>query len=478
MWPRKSFGKRSQARRQSTRNQRSRRNALRARRTMMEPLEERTMLSVAPPFAPLPVDNAPMLEGFDGVLELDGDSPESGTRARVFDIFNGTWADAEKDATSSEDDLLCWAATASNMLEWTGWGMAGGMYKADQMLDYFENHWDDDGGFTNNGTTWWMDGAGDYAGEVDVAGGGFYPDFDPTTYIDVENTDANVMDFIAAETANGSGMGISIGTSGGGHAITVWGYNYDVGDPDYYQGLWVTDSDDDKAGLADAYTGPNDLHYYDVSWNSTDSRWDFDSYATNFWIGRAYSLDRYDNGIVTLNGDQDSVNQADAFNLTLDSTGMYIEVSINGDLEYTSPKSQVDQLYILGWGGDDTLTVDFTNGDPVPAGGLLFEGGTGGGDALTVVGTGNSIGSYAPAITTGDGVVTVNGSAINFSGLEPVTVSGFNEFTFVTPNSDDSVTIDSPAAGQNRISGTSGGVAFESLTFSGVDALPPRHGHQ
>src|SRR5262249_6568048 len=45
------------------------------------------------------------------------------------------------------------------------------------------------------------------------------------------------------------------------------------------------------------------------------------------------------------------------------------------------------------------------------------------------------------------------------------TISAFGVFTFAPPGSDDVLTVDSPAAGQNRISGTSGGVAVEALTF-------------
>jgi len=443
----------------------------RHRRLQLEPLEQRQLLSVVPPLALQ--DSGPMLEGFDGQLELDGDSVETGTRVRVFDLFDGTWADAEKDLTSGEDDLLCWAATASNMLEWTSWGFVNGMYKADQMLDYFENHWLDSSGFANDGNTWWFDGAGTYGGAVDVAGGGFHPGYDPTTYIHVENNTAGVMSFIRDATAAGSGMGISIGTSGFGHAITVWGYNYDnaytPSDPEYYLGLWVSDSDDNK-NTPDAYTAPNDLHYYGVSWNSTDGWWELEDYSTStIHIGRAYSLDRYDNGIVTLNGDQDSVNQADAIEVRLDSTGMYLEVEFNGSLKYSSPLSQVDRLNILGWGGNDTLTVDYSNGNPVPAGGIMYDGGTGGDDALSVGGNGEQIGSYLPGSAAGDGVVEVNGSVVTFTGLEPVTVSGMAEFTFVTPNSNDVLSIDSPVAGRNRISGTSGNIAFESLSFYDVD---------
>jgi hypothetical protein len=43
--------------------------------------------------------------------------------------------------------------------------------------------------------------------------------------------------------------------------------------------------------------------------------------------------------------------------------------------------------------------------------------------------------------------------------------------TFITPAGTDVITIDSPAAGQSRISGTSGGVAFESITFTNIQTV-------
>jgi len=449
-----------------------------SRQMTLEGLEQRTLLSVTPPLAP--AEEAPLYVGFDGVLPFAGDSPQAGTAKRVFDLdlFNGTWSDAEKDATSTEDDLLCWAATASNMLEWTGWGFVGGMVRSDQTLDYFENHWKDVGQTTQNALTWWFDGAGTYGGDVDVAGGAFHPFHDPSTYVHVESDHEDILEFLEGYTDLGSGMGIWIYSNEPGmefsHEITVWGCNYDPafepGDPDRYLGLWITDSDDDK-WVADAYTGPNDLHYYAVSWDDDSEIWRMEDYSPGTMIHEAVALDRFANGVVTLNGDQDSVDQADEFNVGLDATGMYLEVRINGDLKFTSPKSQVSQLNLFSWGGDDTLTVDYTHGDPVPAGGLRYDGGTGGNDALTVVGAGGSIGSYLPATIAGEGVVSVDGSAIRFTGLEPVTVSGFFEFTFVTPNSNDDLAIDIPAAGQNRISGTSGDVVFESLSFFDVDHL-------
>ncbi len=479
MWSSKALGFRNKLRRlatlkrQPSRSDRTGLTTCRPRTLHLESLEERSLLSVSI----LPGASAyakPLSVGFDGVLSLPGDSSESGTRQRIFDLFNGTWSDAEKDATSTEDDLLCWAATASNMLEYTGWGLVNGMTKSDQMLDYFENHWQDVGELTQNALTWWFDGKGTYGGDVDVAGGGFYPGFNPSTYVHVESNNANILSFIRSYTTLGSAMGIWI-HDGFSHEITCWGYNYDPAlqpsDPAYYKGLWVTDSDDDK-GVANAYTAPNHLHYYSVTWDSADSRWMMNDYAPGTMIEEAVSLDRYSNGNVTFNGDQDSVGQNDAINLALDTTGMYLQVRLNGTLKYSSPMSQVKQLNLFGWDGNDTLTVDYSHGNPIPSGGINYDGGTQGaspGDSLAILGTGTQHAVYYPdSVTTGNGRMVIDGSTINFTGLSPISVSGLAEYTLVTPNSSDVLTVDSPAAGQNRVSGTSGGVNIESTTFTNV----------
>lgn len=117
---------------------------------------------------------------------------------------------------------------------------------------------------------------------------------------------------------------------------------------------------------------------------------------------------------------------------------------------------------------DDTITLAFAFGGTFSIqDGIFIDGGSGAGnDSAVIIGDGTSSGSYTPDATTfGNGVVTVGATTINFTGLEPLTVSNLASFTFTTPGSADVITIDSPAPGQNRISGTSDGVAFESLTF-------------
>ena len=39
-----------------------------------------------------------------------------------YEVYGGEWQDAEKTFSNTEDDEMCWAAAASNILDWTGWG--------------------------------------------------------------------------------------------------------------------------------------------------------------------------------------------------------------------------------------------------------------------------------------------------------------------------------------------------------------------
>ena len=125
-----------------------------------------------------------------------------------------------------------------------------------------------------------------------------------------------------------------------------------------------------------------------------------------------------------------------------------------------------------GNGGNDKLIVDFTNGSPLISGNVIYNGGPQTtSDTLTVIGGAgaNNTGSYLPtAGVNGSGTITVGGHLLNFTGLEPILVNTFNTFTLTTPASNDSLTLDGPVGGQTRISGTSGGTAFESVAFTNV----------
>src|SRR5207247_10421667 len=55
------------------------------------------------------------------------------------------------------------------------------------------------------------------------------------------------------------------------------------------------------------------------------------------------------------------------------------------------------QIVLGGLGGDDTITIDYSGGDPIPAAGLSVDGGDGN-DILTVSG---SAGNDAATLTSG-----------------------------------------------------------------------------
>ncbi|MFI5378941.1 MAG: choice-of-anchor Q domain-containing protein, partial [Tepidisphaerales bacterium] len=132
-------------------------------------------------------------------------------------------------------------------------------------------------------------------------------------------------------------------------------------------------------------------------------------------------------------------------------------------------------VQVTGSTGPDLLTVDFSNGSPIPSSGIAYDGVADGGapgDSLAVIGNGSDSGIYTPSGSgPGSGTVTIGGGSITFSNLAPVIASSFATFSLVTPNGSDNLTIDSPTPGQSQITGTSGGVAIEPLSFFNITNL-------
>ena len=208
----------------------------------------------------------------------------------VFEQYGGHWSDVEKSPLTTDDDLLCWAAAASNALAYSGWGIVGGMVNADEMFDHFTSHWTNKGGYMSFAWEWWFTGINPRQGysayaQVDVeGGGGFYLDDTFSDYYQTEWYLESTMFSIDAFLREGSTVTIAVqGTMA--HGVTVWGFDYDLTG---YQGIWLTDSDDDK-GLTDP---PDVLAYYDVVYDETSERWYIqDYYGTNAnYIGQVQSL--------------------------------------------------------------------------------------------------------------------------------------------------------------------------------------------
>ena len=249
-------------------------------------------------------------------LMVFADNP-TGTSYILYEEHGYTWVDAEKRRyddgggigpdPGEDDDWLCWTATASNVLEWTGWGLVGGMWDTDAIFDEHKIYFNDTGSWMDASWHWWLNGYEPGPPLKLVSGGGNkWPSETWTDYYHNEEDDADVMS--AIDQWLRAGYGVGIGIFNGGHAITVWGFNYnesvDPSSKDYYLGIWVADSDSDKNNPP--YWSPppipsgreyiDRLSYYEVEWNSTANWWYMPNYGGGWMISRVQALEPYPSG--------------------------------------------------------------------------------------------------------------------------------------------------------------------------------------
>lgn len=180
------------------------------------------------------------------------------------------WFDAEKDSDNTDDDLLCWAASAANILVWSGWN--AGYANEDQIFDYLDSQTHDAGGWQSYGWNFWFDGTqlgGHFAGSSHT---GYYTTAEYTAALAQDW----VNDSIALDTArnwleNDYGVGLAV-KDNCYHAVTLWGIDIDDVTGDYL-GVWITDSDNSKYG---SDPRPNTLNYYNVSYDAISAHWRLD----------------------------------------------------------------------------------------------------------------------------------------------------------------------------------------------------------
>jgi uncharacterized repeat protein (TIGR01451 family) len=229
---------------------------------------------------------------FDGVISDVGGTPPQGASNVTYNLtanWGGWWCDAEKTFDDTDDDLMCWAAAAANVLEWTGWGFVrdpieGEMTNCDQMFEHINDHCNDTGGWAIAAWEWWFNGTGGAAWLV-PGGGNFWPNYTLDDYYHTYSGN-DTLQHIDEYLSNG--WGVAIGVIDGAHEITCWGFKYDdevnkTADPrGYYKGVYVTDSDDDK--WAYSWTPPPDtIRYYDVFYNESGPFWQFTGPGFSGW---------------------------------------------------------------------------------------------------------------------------------------------------------------------------------------------------
>lgn len=196
-----------------------------------------------------------------------------------FDIESLDFIDAEKTNISDDsDNELCWAASASNMLHYTGWGQQAGFNTADDLFDMFNENFTDAPGNAYFGTEWFFNKINQMQEQEGWAqvknygkSGGFLLQYSADVlrdYISVKNNHKNIKDVIKA-LERGCGVGITIGwidengARNGGHAITMWGYiidkDFGENDSNRYTNTVISDSDSDMPFDENRRIAPNKL---------------------------------------------------------------------------------------------------------------------------------------------------------------------------------------------------------------------------
>lgn len=260
-------------------------------------------------------------EGENPVIENAGDvvvvvvgvssQPEGYDEVEDPDII-----DAEKYSldVADYDQLLCWAASASDMLWMAGYAencvnpQTGELFQSeDEVFDYFRNTFTDEGSLQEAGIEYFLNGTYKYQGESgasqvrdDGFAGGYFPEINASDvcFVIVNDPTMTKYDMIDEyyNLINEYGGAGSLGVnwwdiaeernSDMGHALTLVDFEKD--DNGYYVGVWFVDSDndpvysiyptptgeytDDNALRAElAANQPNKMHHYNLSLQSVDN---------------------------------------------------------------------------------------------------------------------------------------------------------------------------------------------------------------
>lgn len=149
--------------------------------------------------------------------------------------------------------------------------------------------------------------------------------------------------------------------------------------------------------------------------------------------------------------------------LTLNGLDGNDTINFSGDLSFLT-----GGIVVTGDGGNDTLTLDFGSGNPVPAAGFSFDGGSEVGEDLLVLQNGTFASETYTATGASAGTIALaGGSTITYSNLAPINDSlAVANFTFnASAALADVVQIEnSPIANRSRIRSANG--TFELLDYA------------
>ena len=199
--------------------------------------------------------------------------------------------DTEKNYVN--DTELCWAVSGCNILEYTGWlGQTKNILTAADMLEEVMNCTADTPGNTPDLFGWFFNGVSVSEDRTWSANSGRYVNGYPYQNLiesyDVTGTKAFNTVIEEMRAGVGAEMDISF-SSGGAHAVTLWGFVMDENEPDtsreHYTRIFITDSDDDIREEADRNYAPRKMAMYTLE--PYDDSWDMVGYKAD--VKRVYT---------------------------------------------------------------------------------------------------------------------------------------------------------------------------------------------
>jgi len=255
----------------------------------------------------------------DNVAEIEAAIIASYAEGEDFDLTDLGFIDTEKTSTEDADDDMCWAAAASNILAYTGWGALGGFENVDDIFELFINEFEADGGSTYYGVEWFFDGMDEGAlfpesGFPRVVNypdsGAFIADYTFDTVTQSYKFDSDGVTMLCELLRQlKSGRGVELGLNlyysdgeSGGHAVTCWGFvtdtRYGVDDAAYYDSVFITDSDSDK-NFEERRDAPDVMDMDALTFNPETGRYSFEiieDYCTAF-LDNAVTLKPYSDDV-------------------------------------------------------------------------------------------------------------------------------------------------------------------------------------
>lgn len=159
------------------------------------------------------------------------------------------WVDFNKSLSNYDDNSLCWAAAASNVIHWwqRQYDIPEGVPEGEEIWNSFKSSFTDGGANAVQAFSWWLYGTyspptTDAAELKPGARAGYYVEED---CIGDRMGEYDVMcDFIITSLSNGWAMTLDLSFM---HEVTLWGIEYNSSNE--ITKLWLTDSDDHQKGI-------------------------------------------------------------------------------------------------------------------------------------------------------------------------------------------------------------------------------------